>query len=74
MRTEVKLENGTLLKVGEKYRQDHYDVESWIEVTALGRQRFLLITDCDNLEQSGTYNEDWIPYEEEEMINDLKKG
>lgn len=64
MRTEVKLENGTILSVGKTYTQFGWTKEERITVTAVGNL-FFLANDSLGYEDDYAIDDDWITYEEE---------
>ena len=64
MRTEVKLENGTILKVGKTYTQFGWTKEERITVTAVG-DLFFLANDSLGYEDYYAIKDNWLPYEEE---------
>jgi len=65
MRTEVKLENGTILKVGKTYTQFGWTKEERITVTAVGNL-FFLANDSLGYEDDYSIEDNWLHYEEEE--------
>jgi len=65
MRTEVKLENGTILKVGKKYVHATWLRDEVYEITAIGRDLFMYISEGKDYELTHEIDNDWIPYQEE---------
>jgi hypothetical protein len=63
MRTEVKLENGTVLRVGETYLVDGWSDEERVKISVVGDTKFLAHT-INGWEEVYHIEEDWIPYEE----------
>jgi hypothetical protein len=66
----MRLENGTLLEVGKKYKSAQWH-KGFVTITALGRDSFLgiysKVVDETGLPSEDTWfiNESWLPYEEE---------
>ena len=65
MKTEVKLENGTILKVGKKYVHATWLRDEVYEITAIGRDLFMYISEGKDYELTHEIDNDWIPYQEE---------
>jgi hypothetical protein len=63
MRPEVKLENGTVLRVGETYLVDGWSDEERVKISVVGDTKFLAHT-INGWEEVYHIEEDWIPYEE----------
>lgn len=70
MRNKVKLKNGTVLKVGNKYVHATWLKDEVYEVTAIGNSIFTYIPKGCDYELTHEIDNDWIPYEEEEVSAD----
>lgn len=70
MRTEVKLQNGTVLRVGDKYlvdKRDQYN-DRWFKILCIGNHE-VFFTDYQGCESSFPINFiNWHPYQEKRKV------
>lgn len=63
MKKTYKLENGTVLEVGKKYRVHTWSEDDYMLVLFLGKNHFFA-RHIDGMECTFSYESKWLPYEE----------
>jgi hypothetical protein len=61
MKTSVTLNNGTILEVGKKYRQETYLAGFFMEIISIGNEK-LFVCDERGIECLVMIDKNWLPY------------